>query len=96
MPTACDAGGYGYPALVALYPSKEVYVPHKGGFSLDSVRSFIENLRRGFEKATRLQGRLAQVRSISPWDGSDAAVVEEEEEFSLDDIMGDDMPVAEE
>lgn len=64
-------GGYGYPALIAVNPSKKAYAPLKAGFQQEAVRSFIESLRRGFEKVTPVRGELGGVKTIKPWDGKD-------------------------
>ena len=45
---------------------------------------------QGFAQVQPLQGDLPSVVSVSPWDGGEGVLQEEEEEFSLDDIMGDD------
>lgn len=44
---------------------------------------------QGFARVQPLQGDLPSVFSMSPWDGGEG-VLQEGEEFSLDDIMGDD------
>lgn len=50
---------------------------------------FIERIRKGGESVFGLRGDLATIASKAPWDGKDA-VVEEVEEFDLDELFGDD------
>lgn len=80
---------------MALNPAKAAFAPLKGRYELDATGTFIESLRRGFEKVTPLRGKLAKAHSLTPWDGEDA-IDDEEEEFSLDEILGDEMPTEDE
>lgn len=45
---------------------------------------------QGFEQVAPVNGDVAAVVAADPWDGSDGVVVDEEE-FSLDDIMGEEL-----
>lgn len=85
-----DVGGFGYPALVALYPSEKMYSTCKGAFAAGPVKEWVEAMRTTGAGAAPIHGSLASVSSITPWDGQDAKE-EAVEEFSLDDIMGDDI-----
>lgn len=82
-------GGFGYPALIAFKPKDKKFSVSKSAFELKHVVDFIEAIRKGGESVVSMHGSLAELKPIAPWDGKDAKV-EEVEEFSLDDIMGDD------
>jgi protein disulfide-isomerase A6 len=91
LEASLEVGGYGYPALIALNPSKLKYATLKSGFAVPSLKEFIEGLRAGHERSIGISnGALGAVETTTPWDGKDA-VVEEEEEFSLDDIMKEEL-----
>lgn len=83
-------GGYGYPAMIAFRPSKNLLAPLKGAFDYDHVVEFIKGLRHGLVKPVPIEGDLAVLKTIDPWDGSDGKV-EEEDEFDLSDIMGEEL-----
>lgn len=85
-----DVGGFGYPALAALSPKRNVYVPYKGALDPSQLQEFIDGIRSGAVRGVPLMGDLAQPASVTAWDGKDGKV-EEVEEFSLDDIMGDEL-----
>ena len=50
----------------------------------------MENIRRGYERVSPLVGSLAVPETTEAWDGQDAAV-EAADEFSLDDIMNEEL-----
>jgi hypothetical protein len=57
-------------------------------FEGPALKEFVRNLR--YEPVAPVSGgKLGTVETIEAWDGQDAAV-QVEDEFSLDDIMGDD------
>jgi hypothetical protein len=66
------------------------YVPHKGALDAKQAEEFVSGIRTGGLAGSPIRGELAQLKSIDPWDGKEAKVVEEEE-FSLKDIMGDEL-----
>ena len=47
-------------------------------------------LLQGYERVADVEGALAAVETRDPWDGGDGQAVEEEE-FSLDDIMNEEL-----
>jgi hypothetical protein len=57
-------------------------------FEPAGLREFVRNLRYEPVAPVGNGGRLGEVATQEPWDGRDAAV-EMDDEFSLDDIMGD-------
>ncbi|KAM5580516.1 protein disulfide isomerase-like 2-3 [Rosa sericea] len=81
-------GGYGYPALVALNVKKGAYAPLKSAFELDQIIEFVREAGRGGKGNLPLNGTPNIVKS-EPWDGKDGEIIEEDE-FSLDELMGED------
>lgn len=81
-------GGYGYPALVALNVKKGVYAPLRSAFELDQIVEFVKEAGRG-GKGNLPLGNAPSIVKTEPWDGKDAEVVEEDE-FSLEELMGDE------
>eukprot|EP00883_Tetradesmus_obliquus_P011814 jgi/Sobl393_1/4620/SZX79247.1 len=85
---ALGVGGFGYPALVALKPADLKYSTMRSAFAGPALKEFVRNLR--YEPVAPVaNGKLAPLETTEAWDGQDAAV-QVEDEFSLDDIMGDD------
>jgi hypothetical protein len=63
-------------------------LPPRSAFEGPHLKEFVRNLR--YEPVAPVTGgKLGKVETIEAWDGQDAAV-QVEDEFSLDDIMGDD------
>lgn len=85
---AVGVGGYGYPALVALSVKKKVYAPFKAAFEEPHLREFVAAATQGGRGIQEMES-VPAVKAVEPWDGLDGQLPEEEE-FSLDDLMGDD------
>jgi len=86
-------GGFGYPALVAVSPKKDMQATLKGAFSSHAISDFVRGLTTGSERLSKLAGdtpSTVHIESISPWDGKDG-VLDTEEEFDLSDLMGDEL-----
>ncbi|KAL6561428.1 Protein disulfide-isomerase 2-3 [Orobanche minor] len=81
-------GGYGYPALVALNLKKKAYAPLKSAFERDQITEFVKEAGRGGKGNLPLEGSPA-IENTEPWDGKDGQIIEEDE-FSLEELMGDD------
>lgn len=81
-------GGYGYPALVALNVKKGAYAPLKSAFGRDQIIEFVKEAGLG-GKGNLPLGATPSIAKIEPWDGKDGEIIEEDE-FSLDELMGDD------
>ncbi|KAF3443378.1 hypothetical protein FNV43_RR13060 [Rhamnella rubrinervis] len=81
-------GGYGYPALVALNVKKGVYAPLKSAFELEHIVEFVKEAGRGGKGNLPLEG-VPEIVKTEPWDGKDGEVIEEDE-FSLEELMGED------
>ncbi|PIN09134.1 Thioredoxin/protein disulfide isomerase [Handroanthus impetiginosus] len=81
-------GGYGYPALVALNLKKKAYAPLKSAFEFDQIIEFVKEAGRGGKGTLPLEGSPT-IQKTEPWDGKDGQIIEEDE-FSLEELMGDD------
>ncbi|KAK4492825.1 hypothetical protein RD792_000150 [Penstemon davidsonii] len=81
-------GGYGYPALVALNLKKKAFAPLKSAFELDQIIEFLKEAGRGGKGNLPLEGS-PEILKTEPWDGKDGQIIEEDE-FSLEELMGDD------
>lgn len=79
-------GGYGYPALIALNVKKGAYAPLRSAFELDQITEFVREAGRGGKGNLPLTNAPKIVKS-EPWDGKDGEVIEEDE-FSLEELMG--------
>lgn len=77
--------GYGYPAFIALNPSKAKYATLRSAFQPASLKEFMDAVRTGHERVADLEGSLAKIEERGAWDGQDAAE-SVEEEFSLEDL----------
>ncbi|KAI5653278.1 hypothetical protein M9H77_30465 [Catharanthus roseus] len=81
-------GGYGYPALVALNVKKGAYAPLKSAFGRDQIIVFVKEAGQGGKGNLPLQS-TPEIAKIEAWDGKDGQLIEEDE-FSLEELMGDD------
>ncbi|KAL0919832.1 hypothetical protein M5K25_011953 [Dendrobium thyrsiflorum] len=81
-------GGYGYPALVALNVKKRAYAPLRSAFQLQQINEFVKEAGQGGKGNLPLE-KAPSIVQTEPWDGKDGEVIEEDE-FSLEDLMGDD------
>ncbi|XP_077221023.1 protein disulfide isomerase-like 2-3 [Tasmannia lanceolata] len=81
-------GGYGYPALVALNAKKGAYAPLRSAFELNEIVEFVKEAGRGGKGNLPLETAPSIVKT-EPWDGKDGEILEEDE-FSLEELMGED------
>ncbi|KAM7503692.1 hypothetical protein LguiB_002596 [Lonicera macranthoides] len=81
-------GGYGYPALVALNVKKGVYAPLRSAFERDQIIEFVREAGHGGKGNLQLDGVPVIVKTEA-WDGKDGQIIEEDE-FSLDELMGEE------
>ncbi|CAI0551023.1 unnamed protein product [Linum tenue] len=88
LENSVGVGGYGYPALVALNVKKGVYAPLKSAYELEHIRDFVKEAGRGGKGNLPLEGTPKIVKT-EPWDGKDGEIMEEDE-FSLEELMGED------
>jgi len=90
QPALEKAFGIGdYPAMAALNGKKLRYAKMKGSFSKEELSGFIGRLMRSREATIEIS-EIPAISGVVAWDGKDAALAEAaEEEFSLDDLMGE-------
>ncbi|KAJ4745854.1 Protein disulfide-isomerase like 2-2 [Rhynchospora pubera] len=88
LETKVGVGGYGYPAMVALNTKKGVYAPLKSSFQKDPIIEFVKEAGRG-GKGNLPLANTPTITQTEPWDGKDGEVIEEDE-FSLEELMGDE------
>ncbi|CAK9184073.1 unnamed protein product [Ilex paraguariensis] len=81
-------GGYGYPALVAMNVKKGAYTALRSAFERDQIVEFVKEAGHGGKGNLPLGGTPVIVKS-EPWDGKDGQIIEEDE-FSLDELMGEE------
>ncbi|CAM8949768.1 unnamed protein product [Rhodiola kirilowii] len=81
-------GGYGYPALVALNLKKGVYAPLRSAFEVDQILEFVKQAGQG-GKGNLPLASTPKLERTEAWDGKDGQLIEEDE-FSLEELMGDD------
>merc|ERR1711998_66772 len=79
-----------YPALVAVNPKKAKYAQMRGSFSSEELSGFIGRLLKARESTSPFE-MPAALAAYEAWDGGDEAVAAEEEEFSLDDLMNEEL-----
>ena len=82
---------FGYPAVAAISLDKGVYSVMHASFTEKSISLFLTGITTGRQTTNPLR-REPNIVETTAWDGKDAPAIEEE--FSLEDIMGDDDEVA--
>eukprot|EP01083_Nonionella_stella_P072418 195307_1 len=78
---------FGFPALAAYSMEKGVYAVHRSSFTESNIRKFLMGITTGKQPTYKIDA-APSIESVEAWDGLDGEVMEEE--FSLEDIMGDD------
>jgi protein disulfide-isomerase A6 len=88
---AVDIGGFGYPAMAAVNLKKMKYSLLRGSFSKDGVYEFLRDLSYGKGNTAPVKGaQLPNINKITPWDGKDGPIIEEED-IDLSDVELDDL-----
>lgn len=82
---------FGFPAVAAISLDKGVYSVMHASFTEKSISLFLTGITTGRQTTNPLR-REPVISETTAWDGKDAPAIEEE--FSLEDIMGDDDEVA--
>jgi len=73
--------GFGYPAVVAISPKKEVFATMRGSFSYDGMNTFLTKVITGSAPTDKLPMGGVEIKKADKWDGKDAApIIEEPEE----------------
>ena len=76
------------PGMFAVNKAKKAYAVHTGAFDESHLRVFLRSLATGRAVTAPLPD-LPPLESVEPWDGEDAEPPEEE--FSLDDILNEEL-----
>lgn len=79
---------FGYPAVAAVSLEKGAYAIHRGSFSLDKLKDFINRILSGRQRVTPLSSQQLPVVTTEPWDGVSEGTPPQEDDLA--DIMGDD------
>ena len=73
--------GFGYPAVVAISPSKDVFATMRASFSDSNMNEFLTKVITGGAPTDKLPMGGIEIKKADKWDGKDAApIIEEEEE----------------
>lgn len=76
---------FGYPAVAAISLDKMAFAVQRGSFNEKAIGKFLNSIISGRQGTLPMQA--PKIITTQPWDGLDAAPVEDE---PLDDIMGED------
>ena len=80
----------GFPAVVVMNYEKKVASIFMQAFEESKLISFVNRMGRGRGgRRKKIRGAWPTLNTVTAWAGEDAEVIEEE--FSLEDIMGDDL-----
>jgi len=84
--------GFGYPAVVAISPTKEVFATMRGSFSESGVSEFLTKVITGSAPTDKLPQGGMEIRRADKWDGKDAApIIEEPEEEEEEEQMEEEL-----
>lgn len=72
--------GFGYPAVVAISPTKDVFATMRASFSDSNMNEFLTKVITGGAPTDKLPVGGLEFKKAQKWDGKDAAPIEEEEE----------------
>jgi len=73
--------GFGYPAVVAISPKKQVFATMRGSFNESNVSDFLTKVTTGSAGTDKIPGGVLEFKKADKWDGKDAQpIVEEPEE----------------
>ena len=69
--------GFGFPAVVAVSPSKKMMGTMRGSFTNANLNSFLSDLLIGKGGLSPLPTEM-KFKKVDKWDGKDAEIIEEE------------------
>ena len=79
--------GFGYPAVVAISPNKQVVATMRGAFKVDTFNEFLTKVVTGSAPTDKLPAGGIEFKKADKWDGKDAEpIVEEPEEIYEDEL----------
>ena len=73
--------GFGYPAMIAVSPSKQVFATMRGSFSFEGANEFLTKVTSGALPVDPLPVGGIEIRKADKWDGKDAAPIVEDDYF---------------
>jgi protein disulfide-isomerase A6 len=76
---------FGFPAVAAFSMDKEAFVVMKTSYNEKNVAAFLHGVTSGRQRIAKISS-MPKVETTEPWDGLDAAAIEEE--MPLCEIMG--------
>ena len=81
----------GFPAMFALYPTRERYAVHVGKFDHGSLEEFVSNALAGAVRSNEFK-TLPQFNTVRPEDFLQQPNAADDDDVSIDDIQLDDEP----
>ena len=78
--------GFGYPAVIAISPGKNVFATMRGSFSYDGMNEFLTKVLTGSAGVDNLPQGGIEIRKADLWDGKDAAPIIEEPEEEEEEV----------
>ena len=83
-------GALDFPTVVALRANKKAFVVHRGPFTTAGLENFCRKVAQGKGGIAKLD-ELPTISTVEAWDGEAGKLVADDEEFSLDDIMKEEL-----
>ena len=80
-----------FPTLSILSAEKGVYATQKASWSKKNSQAFLNGVITGTEKKSKLSGGMPSAVSVKVWDGKDGVMAVEDEPFSLDDLLNEEV-----
>ena len=77
--------GFGFPAMVAVSPTKKMVATMRASFSESNLNDFLSDLLIGRGGLANLPGKIT-IKKAERWDGEDAPPLEEDEGYLYDDL----------
>lgn len=77
--------GFGYPAMVAISPTKGVFATMRSSWSKENIKSFLGKVTVGSAPVDKIFGGL-EFRKQPKWDGKDAEPIVELTDDELDEL----------
>ena len=81
--------GFGFPALIAVAPTKKMIATMRSSFSPDNLNEFTTNLLIGKGGLENLSQEI-KIKKVLKWDGKDAAPIVEEDLSMYEDILSNE------
>ncbi|EGR33469.1 protein disulfide isomerase family protein, putative [Ichthyophthirius multifiliis] len=75
-----NAGGSGYPSLVAISYKKNVYTVFKGSFNEKNIQTFLKSLVQGKITGFSTLSQTPPIVKVAKWDGKDAKPQEDKQQ----------------